>query len=1190
MGFVAYNGEVYAKEELMGYMQADGSIVNKEGSQIAATLSDNSGKYAGRVLPQGNIALGREVVGQLGARAVAYNDKGERIGQVITSGPIFDYKGGMRAHGLRNAQVISLSGTPLGYMISNTAYDNNGRVVGTTFGEKVVFSNNDVYQGLTGISSSLVVGEEKRVVSPLGYVYNSDGVIEGASVSLGNIYGLSGDIISVLYPTGELLNKGAPTVGKITQYGFNIDERNIVLGKVINARYAVDAYGNSLGSLSATNLVLDSKFNPLGKVLPDSSIISETNSSIAQMPVIGRAETKELAISYSGGLLGYINNYGQIRDLNGSMIGKINSRDIALDNTGALLGGSVGYFPAVDNQCVSLGVVSPDGNVRNFREVSMGKILANMQIASEAGNISGYAINPSSVVDYNGNIIGLISASGKVINYNNEILGCVDIQNRLYNQDNALIGKAVEINTVMSFGNMIIGRTTLNGAIINQESQVIGYIRPDDSANSKTGMPIGIMFKYRYAFDNNNKLMGQVLSNGEVVDNSKKVVGNVDVNGNVILNNQTVGYALYDMYVYDTNGYAKGYITSDGNVISFINQNLGKLQKGFLLDTNMQVIARGNRDFYVRDNLNIVVGELKINGEVVNQKNDIVGRLDVGGNILSPDGNVVAVAHFLQYFDLDSRKPIYDKAGNVIGYATKDGTIVDASGNVIGTLDANGVALGLDNSIIGDVKIDWYENAIALEGKSASQEPLPEVGAKVVELDKSKYRRSLNIALTPDGEYLGDILEDGRVINKDGDVVGRVLPDGLVVDEEGSLIGIEEAAKTTSKNEMFVPSGTFGEGGAYGTGSGSGGSSNLGPGGGYGPGERYDQQRSAALSTAQGERRKNMSVGKISTNVNMSAFDGYQKNWDEQGVQKAISSWRVDMSEMIFADKPIPAVIARSIDSSNPAPVTAFVERNIYAEEGRNIIVPAGSRIMGTLGSVSDSKETASESAKIQITWERLVRPDGMIFVFEGITGDAQGRGGALGYLDQQLFKKYSLPLLTTVLTSATSYIFATDDNSDGETETSRQQAANDARENFIDQMNNIFNEILADKTNIRPLTFIPAGTRIIVYPNIDLWLRTAEREADVSTNDATPDVFIDDQAAQDRIARDAVDRQNKNAQSQVLYESQSTEAQPTAVLIDDTPKKAANPMVGATPPPPPSSGGSAASSGKSNNSVPQLF
>ena len=94
---------------------------------------------------------------------------------------------------------------------------------------------------------------------------------------------------------------------------------------------------------------------------------------------------------------------------------------------------------------------------------------------------------------------------------------------------------------------------------------------------------------------------------------------------------------------------------------------------------------------------------------------------------------------------------------------------------------------------------------------------------------------------------------------------------------------------------------------------------------------------------------KEITVGKVSTNADTKSFDGMQPYWD--GIPRQISSWRVDMSEMILADKPIPAVLARTIMSSNgsdSAPVTAIVERNVYAEQGRNIVIPAGSRVMGT--------------------------------------------------------------------------------------------------------------------------------------------------------------------------------------------------------------------------------------------------
>ncbi len=551
----------------------------------------------------------------------------------------------------------------------------------------------------------------------------------------------------------------------------------------------------------------------------------------------------------------------------------------------------------------------------------------------------------------------------------------------------------------------------------------------------------------------------------------------------------------------------------------------------------------------------------------------------------------------------------FDADGNVIGKVLPDGTVVDAAGKVIGKVNENGEVVDAEGNVIGHArKPSWFKRPSGL----------PQIGLSPEEKAMTeKYRKSLGIALTPDGEYLGEIMEDGSVVNKAGEVVGHRMPDGLIIDDDGALIGVEESEKAPG-GDMFIPAGTFGQGGAYGTGTGPGG--NLGPGGGFGPGERYDPQRAAALDAAQQERRSNMQVGRISSGISPDAFDGMQKNWDEQGIKKAISSWRVDLSEMIFADKPIPAVIARSIDSNNPTPVTAYVERNIYAEEGRKIIIPAGSRIMGTLGGMTGTSETTSQSAKVQITWERLIRPDGSLFVFSGVTGDAQGRGGALGYLDQQLFKKYTLPIMTTALTSYTSYMMADSDNNDNSSvnETPKQQAANDARQNFLNQMNQVFEEILADKTNIKPLTYVPAGTRIIVYPNVDLWMRTRERNPQELGVAGKKDVFIDDPATTGKRELEKNKRTLGRVDSSatggnVVYESQAIDIEPTGgtpTLIDDTKpsaaKKGNNPppllsspaATGATPPPPsfatsPTPGAATSPSTGStntNNGVPQLF
>ena len=1315
IGFVTYNGEVVNKDDLVGRMRADGRIADAKGEiigfavDLAATATDLEGRYLGRIMPGGSLAQAREVVGQVGPRGTVINKDGKIIGRLVNAGPVFNFRGALRAHALKSGAVISLEGTPLGNVRANLAYDNNGLVFGATLNNELVIAPGGKSLGMSGINASVMDGSERKFVSPFGFLFSSDGVLSGSTMTLAPVYNLTGAVIAYMMPNGSMYNKGVVALGRLTEAGINIDERNRILGRNIAADYAFSAAGELLGILSETNMVLDKGLKPKAKILPDNSVVKAgKNTEVNFNPQVGTASDQHLVLGVTGSLFGYADIDGAVRNPAGRVAGKVVDGGLVIDNSGLPVGETSGYKAVVDGDCALLGVVTPQGDIRNYRETFIGRMLWNGQAVSETGAVIGYQVIPGSVIDFNGNIQGTISPSGQVMAYGGELLGCIDKRGKLRNADGEIIGGQTEFYPVMNVNGVFIGRTVLDGTVVNEANEFIGYMQPNDNVNSKTGVPVGQLFKYRFAFDNDNNFLGRVGSDARVFNAKNEEVGKVEFGGAVLKDDKNIGYALYDMYVYDNDANVIGYITRDGNVLTVNGRKLGRIDKGFLINGENKVAGRGNRDFYIRNQNNVVLGELELNGSLVDSANHVIGSLKDNGRILDSNGNVLAIAKPLQYYSLlkelteaEAARLAAEKAeaerlaaeqaaaagnyvigddgylrdanGNIIGRILPDGTVVDLNGNVIGHINENGEFVGLDGKVRGKTSKDGYvvgddgylrdangniigrvlpdgtvvdlngnvighinENGefVGLDGKVMGKvngggadwysKPvqigaIPEIGV-VGEEEMKKYRKSLGIALTPDGEYLGDIMDDGSVVDKKGNVVGKKMPDGLIIDDDGTLIGIEEVKKPDSSG-MFVPAGTFGPGGAYGTGMGAGG--NLGPGGGFGPGERYDPQRAAALAAAQNQRRQAMSVGKISSGIRPESFDGYQKNWDEQGIAKAVSSWRVNLSEMIFADKPIPAVIARSIDSNNPTPVTAFVERNVYAEEGRNVVIPAGSRLMGTLGGLTAGTETTSSSAKVQITWERLIRPDGSLFVFQGITGDAQGRGGALGYLDQQLFKKYTLPIMTTALTSYTSYIMAPkdDDDSSSDTESPRQQAANDARQNFLQDMNRIFEQILADKTNIKPLTYVPAGTRIIVYPNIDLWLRTPERdEAEVAKNLSKRDVLIDD----NKLEQDRTDTQNRRKMGMtdadraatagsVVYEAEGTDAEAVAAprLMDDSKVKSKKPAAtagapalmpttpagGSTPPPPPSfssgsssSSSSSSSAAKTDNSVPQLF
>ena len=1266
LGVVTFNGEVVDGDNVIGKIRADNKIIDVDnniigyGVDIGATATDLKGAYLGRIMPDGKLARNQDAAYFVRARGIIIDSLGTQIGQLNATGPVFDYKGELKGHAISNGSIISLSGTPIGKMVGEKAFDLSGRQLGAVLQNRVVLSSDNKFIGISGINSELIVNNDKFIVTPTGYVFNNDGLLGGSNLGLDFLYSPNGGTIATLGLDGVASDINGGILGALADGGYVLGPQNQLLGKNINDLFVSAENGSFLGNLNAKNLLINSTFDVVAKILPDNSVVeASSDDNVSYMPRIGNAWSGNIATDFRGYFLGYADVLGNINSINGTKIGRITDRGILLDNNGFIQGVLNSYGAVIDDNCSFVGVYTPRGEVQNFRGTYLGRSLGNNFVVGDGGTIIGYKVQTAPVVDFSGKVIGFIKSDGTVTDASNAKLGCVKADGSLKTSDGKILGRKIIYSSAMNFDGDIIGRSVLDGSIVDEKNQIIAYQQPNGNINSVSGLPLGAIFEYKYAFDMNNRFLGLVTSDGLVKDNKGKELGKVDFEGYVQNNNQKIGYALYDLYVYDNDNNVIGVIDNKGYVTDFSNQNIGKIERGFLIDKDDNVIGRGLRDYNIRDNSRLVIGHLQMNGKVVNERMVEIGEINKSGEILNRKNEVIAKAYPLQYYskisvtlqkqkiygkdgkllgDMDEKGNLVDENGDIIGRVDKDGNIIDDSNEVVKTsaqsekvydkegamigvvdakgnvIDANGKIVGklsdsgnvidANGNIIGGIGLNWYEK-VSPAKKIKTTADDKDVSPALKLLENTSYKRSLGIALTPDGEYLGDIMDDDTVVNKKGKVVGRRMPDGLIVNDKGALIGLEEPKyqNQESSGSIFVPPGSFGDGGAYGTGEGSPG--NLGPGGGYGPGERYDPMRQAALNAAMNERRQNISVGKISSGMRKEAFDGMQKDWSEQGINKVISSWRVDLSEMILSDKPIPAVIARAIDSNNPAPITAFVERNVYAEEGRNVIIPAGSRLIGTLGGVSASAEATSEAARVQISWERLIRPDGSLFVFQGLTADAQGRGGALGYVDQQLFKKYTLPVLTTTLTSATSYIMAPDgDASEGETP--RQQAANDARENFIDEMNEVFDEILADKSSVKALTYVPAGTRIIVFPNTDLWLRSEERDKEESFNASKkkPEVLINDvqsqQAANDNTG--AVSGSQATVSGDVVYDA-GENVQPTkkgAVLIDDTAgkKKASNQPYMIPPPPPPSSSStaisgatpSAASKSENSESIPALF
>ena len=1152
LGLVSYNGEVIYKAKTVGKVRADNRVVDLDGAVVGFTTDMNvvaldlSGKYLGYIAPNGLILKGRTVTGHVGPKGAVLNDAGEIIGQLAERGPVFNYSGDLKAEAMPNGHLVSTEGSTLGFMRGARAFDNAGFMVGRTVENALLINSKQDVLGLTGIGSDFVLNSQRYKVSPLGYVYTIDKALTGETLSLAPSYNEAGDLFGYVDMNGQVEAIGDDVL-LLKNGGFVTDVKNTIKARQIDPAYTLLNDEHKALKFSQTNEFYNEKEKPVAKLVPEYSVVSSEGKNTL-MPVIGEAENQNgMVLNVRGEVVGYADEYGRVFYGNKN-VGHMVQNGVAVNNKNVYIGQFVAFRPVVNAHCDVLGVVSSRGDVRSGRDNVIGKVLLNGQAISEVGQSVGYTTVSGPVYGFDGKLMGFANEKGQVLDEEREVIGCLAQNGRLY-EDDVLKGHVFENNPVMSFDSSVIGRLSVNNEFIDNKGEISGYSIPDGSVLNDKNKNIGLLFKYKIAFDRQNNFVGYVDDSGRAYDDKNEFFGLVAYDGLIFSKNKVVGYALYDMYIYNENGEVIGYLSKNGTVINFAGQNIGKADRGFLLSKEGRLIGRGNRDYFVRDKQNVVLGEILLSSDVISNDGTVIGHVSNNGDVRDETGKMLATARPLQY------------------YAVKE--VQTPS---------------------------WVENP---------QTPINVDSFPVPEPNLGYANKVIGVVTTVDGNYLGKLMDDGSVLNDNDEKIGERDENGdIIIGGEPVIVEPIKVDKPEPKPAKPAPF-PFMPPNAYGTGE----PAVAGPGGGYGPGEPYDPVRSYVLWQAQNARVGDVRVGRLSSDIKASSLTGYQDNWENANFK--MSSWRVDMSEMILADKPIPAVLARTImdgSSGSDVPVTAIVERNVYAEDGRNIVIPAGSRVMGKSGGMGGGGGTSGSAVRVNITWTRLIKPDGSAFEFsEALTGDAQGKGGALGYLDEQLLKIYTLPMATSLMSSALMYVTAsgsTTTTSEGSTvQSARAQAAEDARQNFLTNMQDIFQDILRRKTDIEAVTYVPAGTRLIIYPRVDLWLRTYERErSDEYAKEALskPEQLIDDSDPMGSIHRGGsrgAKISGDNGSTRVVSEVDDTDVQPAQPLIDDGAynrqrRQRRDQQMGLTPPPPPSTTATGARSGQSggDNSQGQLF
>lgn len=240
--------------------------------------------------------------------------------------------------------------------------------------------------------------------------------------------------------------------------------------------------------------------------------------------------------------------------------------------------------------------------------------------------------------------------------------------------------------------------------------------------------------------------------------------------------------------------------------------------------------------------------------------------------------------------------------------------------------------------------------------------------------------------------------------------------------------------------------------------------------------EQIQTQRKNLIAT----RRQNQQAGwgKVETIETLKARKkNLESPSDEDfGIDKDVSTFPVDLSRVVTADRYIPCILVDQINSQLEGRVTCTVERNVYGYHGRNILIPAGSKFMGSHGTL---KKVGDE--RFNIEWKRFLRPDGAhVSLTDAYASDRIGSTGIEGVVDRRNWEKYGGALLTSTI----SVLAQMSIPSEGTTIT------NSAAESFATDMGRVTAAMLNENINIKPYSIVPAGERILITPVTDIWLK----------------------------------------------------------------------------------------------------
>jgi type IV secretion system protein VirB10 len=128
-------------------------------------------------------------------------------------------------------------------------------------------------------------------------------------------------------------------------------------------------------------------------------------------------------------------------------------------------------------------------------------------------------------------------------------------------------------------------------------------------------------------------------------------------------------------------------------------------------------------------------------------------------------------------------------------------------------------------------------------------------------------------------------------------------------------------------------------------------------------------------------------------------------------VETASASRLVDPTNTVTQGTLIPAILETAIDSDLPGFVRAVVSQDVRSFDGKRVLIPRSSRLIGQYKS-----GLAAGQTRAYVIWTRLIRPDGASVPLASPAVEFSGRSGLSGEVENHFFQRFGAASLLSVI------------------------------------------------------------------------------------------------------------------------------------------------------------------------------